>query len=152
MSKLIVKFGRSKYRYYFDEPYFYKEWEQGSDGGTESFPLEKLSSKYSKTQGRPDGVVVRIKNAGTLLLASIVIYFSEFNVQIPLLAPVLLILGLSRFYFVKDDILPKSWTIIRYKNGEEASYILHNEKRNDERIEFEHTLSEAIDRAEKNAT
>ena len=152
INELFIKSGQYKYKYYFDSDHYYRSWSDGADEGESSYPLHKLSSKYSRTKGRSDGVTEKIKISTIIMLASIVIYFSDYNEKIPLLAPVLLLLGIIRIYSIRNDILPSTWTIIRYENGEEATYIVHGNEDNEERISFEKSLADAIVKANKNET
>ena len=80
------------------------------------------------------------------IVAAIIIYFSDFNDSIPLLAPALLVYGVVRTSNLWRDLVPKTWTIIRYKNGESAGSIVHSGD-SGEREKFEATLSQAIERA-----
>ena len=144
-NQFKITSGSYQYTYYFDSVHYYREWKRGSDKGIESYPLNKLTNKYSEYQGRPDAFKDKATNVVLFLFSSIIIYFSDYNESIPLLAPTLLIIGAIRMYFLKELIFPKKWSVIRYTNGEEASFILHDTKHNEDRIKFEKALSDAID-------
>ncbi len=150
-NELFVKSGKYKYKYYFDTDHFYKKWEGGCDEGELSYPLHKLSNKYSRTTGRSEGISVQVKTSMAAIVGSIVIYFSDYNDKIPLLAPVLLLFSVFRLYPIWSDIAPSTWTVIRYEDGEEATYIEHDDNEKD-RINFENSLAEAIKNANRKTT
>ncbi|RLA40553.1 MAG: hypothetical protein DRR06_17305 [Gammaproteobacteria bacterium] len=146
IEELVVKESGYLYRYSFDKHVFYNNWRHGPDEGTSSIPLNQLSRHHTLTQGRPDGFTRKFQIAGAFIAGAIIVYFSDFNHSIPLLAPALFIYGAGRTVCMWSDVLPKKWTIIRYNNGEQASSIVHNNS-DKERIKFETALSQAIDDA-----
>jgi hypothetical protein len=144
MDELEATDSEIQYTYGFDEHNFNSNWKHGPDEGSTSIPLDQLSSHYSLSQGRPDGFVGKLERAVAFIAAAIIIYFSEFNESIPLLAPALFVYGAVRTLNLRRDLIPKTWTIIRYKNGESAGSIIHNGDSVD-RKKFETALSQAIE-------
>jgi hypothetical protein len=136
--------GRDQYRYWFDDKYIYREWSKGPDFSKDFFPLDDLSEEYAQAASRPKSVSEGIRNAVSYIMGAVVVFFSEFNAQIPLLAPVLLLLGISRFSSNYPWLFPKKWTVVRYHGGGDAFYILHGDRDDKERTEFENALAEAI--------
>lgn len=146
-EELVVKDSGHYYKYYFDDHYFIREWRHGQDEGTMSISLDQLSNNFSISQGRPEGFVERLRIAGYFVAGAIIIYFSDYNESIPLLAPAFLIYGVSRIINMWSDVLPKTWTIIPYKSSGQTEAILHTES-NRKREKFEVALSKAIQDAD----
>jgi len=147
-----AKNGGCLIKYYLEDNYFYRAWEDGIDVGSESFPLEKLSVKFSKTVARSENTTDNLNFSIVSLLGSVIIYFSDYHVRIPLLAPALLLFGIVGLYLARDQLFPRTWTAIRYESGEIASYILHGKKNDSDRVSFEKNLIQAIEHAKGNVT
>ena len=91
--------------------------------------------------------------AGALLLVALIIFFSDYQFKIPLLAQTLG--GIGLVFLVKGllDSRPRNWTYIYDDDGNfvTALEIDNNETddRKQQRLEFEHSLSEAIEVAKQ---
>ncbi|MCP5099441.1 MAG: hypothetical protein GY943_28130 [Chloroflexi bacterium] len=143
MNELGTKESGIHYKYSFDEHCFYTNWKHGCDEGTTSVPLDQLSSHYSLTQGRPDGFVAKWQKAGAFIAIAIIVYFSDFNESIPLLAPAFFIYGVVKTISMWGDLIPKTWSVISYKDGKSAGSIIHDGN-SEERIKFEEALACSI--------
>ncbi|MCP5488172.1 MAG: hypothetical protein H7A43_05940 [Verrucomicrobia bacterium] len=78
------------------------------------------------------------------LAGSACVYFSEFNKQIPLLAPFLAVPGVWALIAGAWRLRQFDWTIIRKKNGDRALFILHSKSNCSELENFEKRFAQAV--------
>ena len=108
------------------------------------WPLQGLSPIFVETVGRSSGTTNTVRKAMALIAASIIIFFSQYNQSIPLLAPFLFVLGSWWFAGALSEVLPRTWTEVRKLNGEVFFSILQPAEKSPEWLKFEEDLLQAI--------
>jgi hypothetical protein len=109
-----------------------------------SVSLQGLSSNLAESVGRSASTTKTVRLAMLLIASSVVVFFSDYNESIPLLAPFLI--GLGGWWFVNAlrKLVPRSWTNVRKSSGEEAFYMVQPKHKSTEWSNFEMELSKAI--------
>ena len=123
-----------------------REWTKPVDtaNGSERFPLADLSPRLSHQMEFGYGSQPLLRKALVFLAGSACVFFSEFNKQIPLLAPFLAVPGLWALIAGASRIRQYDWTIIRRKNGDRASFILNTKANRSEMEIFERQFVETV--------
>ena len=111
---------------------------------TVSCSLRGLSPNLTETTGRSSNIAQTVRIAMLLLASSVIVFFSEYNKTIPLLSPFLLSLGSWWLFNALRKVIPRTWTVIRKTNGEDACSIVQPEKKSAEWLKFEKELSDTI--------
>ncbi|MGR2737166.1 hypothetical protein ACUY1T_01810 [Billgrantia sp. Q4P2] len=140
----VAKF-RAKYRYSFDDEYFYLFWKKGLRTLVhDRYPLSEMSAELDHWRGRPHSTVTNIKKSIFWLVVSIVVF---------ILASSPLTLSISVFAFVVSGLLllneigflfPVSATILDYEDLSGSVYMFHGGKGSEDWSAFERGLSDAI--------
>jgi hypothetical protein len=137
----------------FDERFLFERWEDRSGFGTRTYLLHYLSPKFARVRELDPDAVKNTRIGGGLLLAAVVVFFSAYNADIPLLAPVLLLLGLAPLIQGLYQIRPKTWTYIYDDDGNYVTGIVIENRESEEatsrREGFEQALAEAIESAKQ---
>ncbi|NIR27781.1 MAG: hypothetical protein GWN84_00250 [Gammaproteobacteria bacterium] len=160
VSKLRPKHTRYEYRIgwrrmvlEFDERYLHERWEERSGFGSRTYLLHYLSPRFAQVREMDPDAVRNARIGGALLLAAIVVFFSAYNANIPLLAPVLLLLSLGPLVQGLRHIRPRTWTYIYDDDGNYVTAILVDDTEPEEammrREGFEGALGEHIERAKQ---
>ena len=137
----------------FDERYLYEEWKKGIEKGKATYLLYRLSPNIIEATDLDKEALKHIRFSWYFLIASIIIYFSDYNETIPLLAPVLA--AFSILIFVKNirKTWPRVWAIVYddYNYKQVSVPLSDNEDKStsSEREKFMNDLSEAIAVAKK---
>lgn len=94
-----------------------------------------------------------VRVAWVLLVAAIVVFFSEYNSKIPLLTPVLIVFGVSLMAVNVKKSWPRNWALVYDDyNYKQVAILVPDEEEDSqgsERQKFIDSLSEAIEDAKK---
>ncbi len=132
----------------FDENNLTIEWHHGSLSGSSSALLSRLSPRLMSETSIDNDSLSNTRHGLLFMLAGFVIYFSEFNASIPLLAPALGLVGLLPLISGLKNLRPTTWTRIYDDYGNiESSIPCRKDGPDKERLFFEESLSKAIERA-----
>jgi len=147
VGPIDVRWGKDRYKFYVIGDSFYTEWVSGFDRSKVSSPLRGLSPDLTETTGRSSDIAQTLRIAMLLVASSVIVFFSEYNKAIPLLAPFLFGLGSWWFANATRKVIPRTWTVLRKITGEDACSIVQPEKKSAEWLRFEKELSDAIVKA-----
>ncbi len=132
----------------FDSNFLYEDWSRGMQSGSNTYPLHQLIPKLHYTSGTDSHILKVFRTSALCVLASIIVYFSDYNAKIPLLAPALLLIGLPFCVHALLDIRPKTWTLVSDEYGDTATNFVHSYCEDQEQREcFEESLVDAIRKA-----
>ena len=110
IGPIEVGWGSDEYKYYVLGDSFYLYRMEERHGLLKSFwPLYGLSPNLVETIGRSSGTTKTVRLSMLLIASSIVVFFSDHNKSIPLLAPFLLLLGAWWFVNAVRKVVPRSW-------------------------------------------
>jgi len=144
IGPIDVRWGNERYNYSVVGDLFFSEWKSGMDGAKSSYPLHGMSSDLVETTGRSSQTTKTVRISLGLISASVIIFFSEYNKTIPLLAPFLLLLGGWWLTNALRKVMPRTWTEVRKINGEAGFALVQPEPRTAAWTSFEQALSSAI--------
>jgi hypothetical protein len=144
VGPIEVRWGRDRYTYFIVRGELVTEWKSGIDHSRSSYPLNGLSPDLVEVVGRSPRTTKTVRISLALLAASAIIFFSDYNKAIPLLAPSLLLLGVWWLANAFRMLRPRTWTEIRKLNGDSAVTLVQPEQRTDAWTHFERDLSSAI--------
>ena len=144
VGPIDVRWGKDRYKFYVVGDSLYTEWVSGFDRSTVPCPLRGLSPNFTETTGRSSGIAQTVRISMLLVASSVIVFFSDYHKTIPLLAPFLLGLGSWWLANAIRKVVPRTWTVIRKTNGEDACSIVQPEKKSPEWLRFEKKLSDAI--------
>jgi len=151
INKISYKWKKYHYTFYFDDEYLYKNWKGNDSSGSRIYTLENLNPKFDKETFTDQKVIKNMRISITLLLFSVVFFFSDFNNHIPLLVPFLIIYSIIFFPKSIRRILPETWVYIFDGYGKHAVSLLIPDDESDEdktkRKQFEKNLSKQIEKA-----
>ena len=137
----------------FDERYLHEEWKKGVAKGKSTYLLYRLSPNIVEATDINQEALKLVRTSWILLIASIVIYFSDYKETIPLLAPVLAVAAISIFTINIRKSWPRVWAIVyddyNYKQVGIPLSEKDEKKASSERGIFLNELSEAIEVARK---
>jgi hypothetical protein len=121
------------------------EWTKPFDvaKGAQRYALADLSPQLSRQMEFGRGTQP-LRKAVTFLAASVCVFFSQFNSQIPLLAPFLAVPGVWALISWASRLRQYDWTIFNKKNGDRAFAILHSKSNRSEIEMFEMHFVEAM--------
>jgi hypothetical protein len=140
-------------RLWCDERYLYEEWSQGPLNGKNSFLLHRLSPSIVDESITDHESIKNIRKVWLLFLSAIVIFFSDFQSQIPLLVPALVIYGV--FLVVRNirKAWPRHWiNVYDEYNFKQVGIVIPEDEsssRKEEREKFVSELIEGIENAKK---
>lgn len=144
LGPIDVRWGNDRFTYWVAGDLFYSEWQSGMDLSKTSDSLRGISAELSETVGRSSGTTQSLRTSASLLALSVVVYFSDYQKSIPLLAPFLLTLGGIGLAQGLRRATPRTWTIVRNKNGTQAFHMVQPERKSAEWEKFESDLVQAI--------
>ena len=147
VGPIEVRWGSELYKYSIAGDSFFTEWKKGMDFSKSSWPLYGLSPSFVETSGRSSETTSTARKSMGLIAASIIVFFSEYNRTIPLLAPFLLGLGSWWFIGVVRRVAPRTWTEVRKITGEYGFSLVQPTEKSAEWLKFEQELSNAIHEA-----
>jgi len=137
----------------FDERYLYEYWENRFSSGCKFYLLHDLSPKLANWNHINESSLQHLKLGVLFILATVIVFFSDYDDKLPLLSPALLILGLIPIVRGLLDIAPKVWTYISDDDGTYVTSIQisrnETDKQKQKREIFEKKLSQAIETAKQ---
>lgn len=139
-----VRWGGDEYKYYVLGDSFYTEWKSGMDCSKSSWPLRGLSPNLVETVGRSSGTTKTVRVSMLLIASSVIVFFSDYNKSIPLLAPFLFALGAWWFINAVRMVAPRSWIEARKLSGETVFSVVQPKDKSEEWSKFRQALTEAI--------
>ena len=123
-----------------------REWRSlgGGNSGQETIRLDDASPNLSHQSTFGHDAKPSIAKGVILLLSAFCIYFSSFNKDIPLLAPLLLLASIPFLIAGVSRMKQYEWTIIVNSKGQRIFFIPNNGTSPDERERFEESLGRII--------
>jgi hypothetical protein len=144
IGPIEVRWGSDHYKYCIVGDSFITEWKKGMDYSKSCWSLQGVSPTLVETIGRSSETTKTARISMALMASSIIVFFSEYNKAIPLLAPFLLGLGAWWFIGILRKVAPRSWTEVRKPTGEYVFSLVQPEKKTKEWSEFEQELVNVI--------
>ena len=144
IGPIEVRWGSDQYKYSIVGDSFFTEWKNGMDFSKSSWPLHGVSPHFGETIGRSSDTTKTVRISAALIAAAIIIFFSEYNKSIPLLAPFLFGLGCWWLIGKARNVVPRSWTEVRKTTGEDFFSFVQPSEKSEDWIAFEQALSKAI--------
>ena len=123
-----------------------QEWTKPADTakGSKRYPLAELSTRVRRQSEFAHGGEPVFRKALVFLASSACVFFSEFNHQMPLLAPLLAIVGLWALITLAFRLRDYHWTIFDKTDGGQAFTIPHYNAQRSELEKFESQFVEAV--------
>jgi hypothetical protein len=126
------------------EDHLIEEGSRGKRRWRQAWPLQQLSPELESISGRPQGTKESLVGGAIMVAVALAIYFSELNAQAPLVAPLILIIGLVLLGRVLQNFRVETWTTIRKWDGSSATSFPHRDCDPGERRIFEDALADAV--------
>jgi hypothetical protein len=126
------------------EEHLIEEGSRGTRRWRQAWPLQQLSPELESISGRPQGTKETLVGGAIMVGVALAIYFSELNPQAPLVAPLILIIGLVLLGRVLQNFRVETWTTIRKWDGSSATSFSHRDCDPAERRIFEDALVDAV--------
>ena len=123
-----------------------KDWTRPADtgNGSQRYSLADLSPRIGHQMEFGNGSQPLLRKAGLFLACSTCVFFSQFNNQIPLLAPFLAVAGFWALIAGACRLKQYHWTIIHWSNGDQALFILHSKSNRSQVAAFEKQFTETM--------
>lgn len=142
---LRVRDGRTFKVLQIEEGFLVEKWERGPWQGARARPLDRLAPIFIEDRSIEPEQARLFRIGFVLLLAAVVVALSQFQWQIPLLAPALALIGLPLLCYGYGGVRPRARTRILDEFGQEEFAIEHDGVQTEQqRKAFEKYLSEAI--------
>jgi len=119
-------------------------WKRGADTGQCVVPLAKLAPTLASASGRPPKALRRLRLGLAVLVLAGVIYWSVIHNAVPLLAPVLALVGFGLVVSQIQHLQVRRWTVICHRDGRMYIYLRHDACDEAERKRFEEAYAEAF--------
>jgi hypothetical protein len=140
----VAKF-RARYRYSFDDEYFYLLWEKGGRKLVhDRYPLNELSADLDHWRGRPHSTVSNIKYSMLWLAISIVAFILSSSPLMVLLAVFSFFISSVILFKEIGFIFPVTATVLNYEDLSGSVYMFHGRNGSEDWPAFEKELSDAI--------
>lgn len=140
----VAKF-RAKYRYSFDDEYFYLFWKKGLRTLVhDRYPLNEMSPELDHWRGRPHSTIANIKKSIFWLIVSVVVVILSSSPLTVLVAVFAFIISSLLLFNEIGFLLPVSATILDYEDFSGSVYMFHGRKESEDWPAFERGLSDAI--------
>ena len=152
LDAITIQSGRNKITYSVVDNLLITEKGTGTFQTRSTLSLQGLSPRLVVEIERHSGTVKTIRFSALAIALAAVVFFSDYNSSIPLLAPLLFGVGLIKFLNGVRHIYPRSWTVIRNTAGEEVRSLLQPKEKGEAWSTFEKVLSETIVAANRNET
>ncbi|MGK0445466.1 MAG: hypothetical protein ACJA1U_002413 [Bermanella sp.] len=117
IDTLKIKNKSELFEYSFDDLCFYSAHKSKFSSGKTPYLLENLSPKFGYGKSYDMEKIKMLRVLFILAISSLVIFFSEYNEKIPLLAPVLLLMAVIPFLSNLNNFTPTSWVRIYDDTG-----------------------------------
>lgn len=141
--------GKQMFTLVIDDQFLVQEWKNGADESRRHWHLKNLSAKVDYSRGR-DRHCSSLWAATVIVLGlAIVLFFSNLNRHVPLLAPLIALIGFNLMYKAIRLSKVKTWTIIRKDNNKCAAYITHGGCSDEEINKFTECFVYAVKKAKK---
>jgi hypothetical protein len=114
-----------------------------------SWRLQDLSAELEYTTGRQEHSELRVVAGLVVICLAVAFYFSTFHVHIPLLAPLVGVLGGWLLVRGLKGWRIETWTLIRKSDGSAATHFAHSLGSPEDRRDFETRLVEQIRRQQR---
>ncbi|MDH4240725.1 MAG: hypothetical protein OEW48_14290 [Phycisphaerae bacterium] len=150
-DKCVIEWSSGKHTFTLkiDDQYLVQEWKHGADASRRHWQLKHLSPKIDYSRGREkDCFRFWIATVITLALAAS-LFFSSINRHIPLLSPLIALIGLHLMGKAIRRSKVKTWTVIQKDNGKCAAYITHGGCSEEEINRFTECFVYAVEKAKK---
>lgn len=150
-DKCEIKWSRGKQMFTLaiDDQFLVEEWKNGADESRRHWHLKNLSAKIDYSRGR-DRDCSSFWIASVIVLGlAIALFFSSLNRHVPLLAPLIALIGFNIMYKAIRLSKVKTWTIIRKDTGECAAYITHGGCSEEEINRFTECFVDAVKKAKE---
>ena len=148
--KLRCKYGLGDCTFSFDEKYITIESHNGLDAGPRKYDLWRLIPTPATEQVQRPEAASQVRSGIAFLLVALVIFFSDFRSTLPLLVPVLLVVGAVELAVGYYRIKPRTFTHFFGSDGP-AVVSIPTEALEGDRERFIENLSEAIKSARTEA-
>jgi hypothetical protein len=109
-----------------------------------SWPLRDLSPEVDSTTGRPEHTTALLATGMALVALGVCFYISDFHIKMPLLAPLLVAVGLWPVGRALTNWRIQTWTIFRKRDGSVATHVIHRGSTPEERERFERMFAETV--------
>ena len=139
----VYNVGR-RLKFTLTEDHLIEEGSRGVNHWRQAWPLQQLSPEVESQAARPQGTMERVIGGVAILAVGLTVYFSDFNAKVPLLAPLLLVVGLIVMGRGLKTLRVETWTTIRKSDGAAATSFSHRDCNPRERGEFEEAFSETV--------
>lgn len=126
-DRCVINLSRGKHVFTItiDDQYLVEEWRHGVDAKRRHWYLKNLSPKIDYARGRERNCFSFWVATLIVLALAIALFFSSLNRHIPLLLPLIALIGLNLLYKAIRKSKVHRWTILRKNDGERATYITH---------------------------
>jgi len=141
--------GKQMFRLVIDDQFLVQEWKNGVDEGRRHWHLKNLSAKVDYLRGRHRHCLSFWAATVIVLGVAIVLFFSSLNLHVPLLAPLMALIGFSLMCKAIRRSKVETWAIIRKDNGGRAAYITHGGCSEEEINKFTECFVYAVKKAKK---
>lgn len=140
----MAKF-RARYRYSFDDEYFYLFWKKGRRMLVhDRYPLNEMSAKLDHWRGRPKSTVLNIRKSIFWFVVSVVVFILSSSPLAVLVAVFAFIVSSLLLFNELGFLFPVSATILDYEDLSGSVYMFHGRKGFEDWPAFERGLSDAI--------
>ena len=137
----------------FDERHLHLHHKRWATHDASAHLLHQLSPRILEHYGNESGATTQIRIAWVLLLAAIVVYYSDYNEHIPLLAPAFALLWLLVFSANIKRAWPYTWLVVTDEYGGQVAKLRAADAAAVEikarQVEFIGNLSKAIETAKQ---
>jgi len=133
-----------KLRFTLNEDHLIEEGSRGVHHWRQAWALQQLSPEVESQTGRPHGTKERLMGGVTILAVAVIVYFSHYNANVPLLAPLLSVVGLIVMGRGLKTLRVETWTTIRKWDGTAATSFSHRDCNPGERAAFEEAFAETV--------
>jgi hypothetical protein len=144
LSRLHRRQGRLSEAFILTEDDLIEEGRRGARHWRRNWPLRQLEPQVEYRSDRPEGAKQSVLMGAVLIAVAVSFYFSDFNSRIPLLAPLLVLLGALALGRGLKNWRVETWTIFRRLDGSMATHCLHRGTGAGERLEFERMFTERV--------
>ncbi|WP_394424497.1 hypothetical protein [Vreelandella stevensii] len=140
----VAKF-RARYRYSFDDEYFYLFWKKGLRTLVhDRYPLNEMSAELDHWHGRPHSTVSNIKKSIFWYIVAVVVFILSSSPLAVLVAAIAFIVSSLLLFNEVGFLFPVSATILDYEDLSGSVYMFHGRKGLEDWPAFERGLSDAI--------
>ena len=133
-----------KLKFTLSEDHLIEEGSRGTRRWRQAWPLQQLSPELESITGLPQGTRETLIGGAVMVAVALAVYFSDLNATLPLVAPLILIIGVFMLGRVVQNVRIETWTTIRKWDGSSATSFSHRDCDPAERRVFEDALADAV--------